>query len=204
MSVSSPLALEIAETAARLIVEEGLEWGPAKRRAVKQMGLPPRTALPDNAVLEDAVRAYLELFCADTQPQELHALRTLAQEWMQRLEDFRPHLTGAVWRGTATRLSDIYLQLFCDDPKAAELALINDKITFEPRLVTGLHGEKVDALSVHAFCPAFSSYVGVHLLIYDLDDVRGALKPDARGRKPRGNIDDLRERMDNPSANNFH
>ncbi len=32
----------------------------------------------------------LELFCADTQPQELHALRTLAQEWMQRLEDFRP------------------------------------------------------------------------------------------------------------------
>ena len=59
MNVSSPLALEIAETAARLIVEEGLEWGPAKRRAVKQMGLPPRTALPDNAVLEDAVRAYL-------------------------------------------------------------------------------------------------------------------------------------------------
>ena len=59
MNVSSPLALEIAETAARLIVDEGLEWGPAKRRAVKQMGLPPRTALPDNAVLEVSAEACL-------------------------------------------------------------------------------------------------------------------------------------------------
>jgi hypothetical protein len=29
---------EIAQTAARLVVEEGLEWGPAKRRAVRQLG----------------------------------------------------------------------------------------------------------------------------------------------------------------------
>ena len=70
MSVSSPLALEIAETAARLIVEEGLEWGPAKRRAVRQLGLPQRTPLPDNDQVEAAVREYIELFCADTQPQE--------------------------------------------------------------------------------------------------------------------------------------
>ena len=195
---------EIAATAARMVVEEGLDFGSAKRRAVKQLGLPPRTPLPDNDLIEHEVEDYIAIFCADTQPAELHALRTLALQWMERLRRFHPHIGGAVWHGSATQHSDIYLQLFCDDPKAAELALINDKITFEPRLVTGLHGEKVDALSVHAFCPAFSSYVGVHLLIYDLDDVRGALKPDARGRKPRGNIDDLRERMDNPSANNFH
>ncbi len=35
---------EIAATAARMVVEEGLEYGPAKRRAVKQLGLPQRTA----------------------------------------------------------------------------------------------------------------------------------------------------------------
>src|SRR3569832_433845 len=29
---------EIAQSAARLVVEEGLEYGPAKRRAVKQLG----------------------------------------------------------------------------------------------------------------------------------------------------------------------
>ena len=31
---------EIAQTAARIVVEEGLEWGPAKQRAVRQLGLP--------------------------------------------------------------------------------------------------------------------------------------------------------------------
>ena len=30
---------EIAATAARLIVEEGLEYGPAKRRALKELAL---------------------------------------------------------------------------------------------------------------------------------------------------------------------
>ena len=196
MNVSSPLALEIAETAARLIVEEGLEWGPAKRRAVKQMGLPPRTALPDNAVLEDAVRAYLELFCADTQPQELHALRTLAQEWMQRLEDFRPHLTGAVWRGTATRLSDIYLQLFCDDSKSAEIALINNQVNYEPSTVTGFQGKPVEALSIHSLCKPINETVGVHLMVYDHDDMRGAMKPDSRGRSPRGDAKALRKLLE--------
>ena len=70
------------------------------------------------------MREYIALFCADTQPAELAALRELALVWMQRMADFRPFLGGAVWRGTATRLSDIYIQLFCDDPKSAEIALI--------------------------------------------------------------------------------
>lgn len=43
----TPLSAEIASTSARLVVEEGLEWGPAKRRAVRQLGLPARTPLPD-------------------------------------------------------------------------------------------------------------------------------------------------------------
>ena len=42
--------------------------------------------------------------------------RVVAEE--ERLAAFRPYLGGAVWHGTATRLSDIYLQLFCDDSKA--------------------------------------------------------------------------------------
>ena len=50
---------EIAAVAARMVVEEGLEYGPAKRRAVKQLGLPARTALPGNEALEDAVREYI-------------------------------------------------------------------------------------------------------------------------------------------------
>lgn len=178
---------EIAASAAAMVVEEGLEYGPAKRRAVKQLGLPARTALPGNDEVEDAVREYISIFCADTQPAELAALRDLALVWMERMAEFRPHVGGSVWHGTATRLSDIYIQLFCDDPKSAELALIEHNVDYEPRTVTGFTGESVDALSIRSLCKPLQETVGVHLMIYDHDDLRGALKPDAKGRTPRAN-----------------
>lgn len=179
---------EIAAQAARWVVEEGLEYGPAKRRAAKELGLSGRGALPSNEVLEDAVMDYIAVFCADTQPHELQALRRLALDWMTRLSEFRPHLGGAVWHGTATRKSDIYLQLFCDDSKSAEIALIDQRVNYVARTVKGFHGEAVDALSVHAFCVELNEDIGVHLMIYDFDDLRGALKFDAKGRSPRGDI----------------
>ncbi|SDM24672.1 hypothetical protein SAMN05428957_103384 [Oryzisolibacter propanilivorax] len=195
---SAPIALEIANTAARLSVEEGLEWGAAKRRAVKELGLPARTALPDNDLVEDAVRAYIGLFCADTQPAELRALRQLALTWMERLQAFRPYLGGAVWHGTATRLSDIHLSLFCDDCKSAEIALINHGVAYEPRTVTGFRGEPVEVLSLGSRSPELGEEIGVHLLIYDLDDLRGALRPDARGRAPRGDAAAVRRLLNSP------
>jgi hypothetical protein len=188
---------EIAATAARMVVEEGLEYGPAKRRAVRQLGLPGRTPLPENDVIEEAVREYIDLFCADTQPAELAALRRLALTWMERLEAFRPHLAGAVWHGTATRLSDIYLQLFCDDPKSAEIALIDKGVDYEARTVTGFQGGPVEALSMSSHSRELGEPVGVHLLIHDHDDLRGALKPDARGRVPRGDLRAVRSLVDN-------
>ncbi|MEO6016641.1 MAG: hypothetical protein ABIP46_05245 [Polaromonas sp.] len=182
------LKSEIAATAAALVVEEGLEYGAAKRRAVKQLALPARTELPGNDEMEDAVRDYIAVFCADTQPAELAALRALALVWMERMADFRPHLAGAVWHGTATRLSDIYIQLFCDDPKSAEIALIEHNVDYEPRTVTGFNGARVEALSLSSLCKPLNENVGVHLMVYDHDDLRGALRPDAKGRKPRGEL----------------
>lgn len=183
---------EIAAVAARLIVEEGLEYGPAKKRAVKQLGLNARTALPDNDSVEAAVREYIEVFHGETQPAELRALRRLALTWMERLAEFRPYLGGAVWHGTATRLSDIYLQLFCDDPKSAEIALIEHKVSYTPRTVNGFTGQPVEALSLSSTSPDLGEPVGVHLLVYDHDDLRGALRPDARGRTPRGDLKAVR------------
>jgi hypothetical protein len=187
---------EIAATAARMVVEEGLEYGPAKRRAVKQLGLNGRSQLPNNDQVEDAVREYLSVFCADTQPIELAALRALARVWMLRVADFRPHLAGAVWRGTATGLSDIYLQLFCDDPKSAEISLIDHNVRYEVSSVQGFNGETVDALSVLCDCPGLDHRVLVHLMIYDRDDLRGALKPDAQGRTQRGDLTALNRLME--------
>lgn len=194
-TMQQELSQEIAAAAARLVVEEGLDYGAAKRRAVKELGAPARAALPDNDAVQEQVRAYLALFRADTQPAELLALRELALAWMQRLAEFRPHLTGAVWNGTATRLSDVYLQLFCDDPKSAEIALINQGVAFEARQVRGFRGEMVDALSFSVFCSGLGEHVGVHLMIHDHDDVRGALKPAADGRPARGDEQALRARI---------
>ncbi|MFD1711131.1 hypothetical protein FVQ98_18055 [Ottowia sp. GY511] len=196
------LTHEIAAHAARLVVEEGLDYGAAKRRAQKSLGLPPRTALPDNDLMETEVRAYLALFHGDTQPAELAALRRLALTWMERLTEFRPHIAGAVWNGTATRLSDIYLQLFCDDPKSAEIALIDNRVDYEARSITGFNGNTVEALSFSSQSAELGETIGVHLMIHDHDELRGALKPGSNGRAPRGDARALQRRMDQeePSA----
>jgi len=195
--MSASFTAEIAASAARLVVEEGMEYGPAKRRAVKSLGRSSvRTAeLPSNEEVEDEVRAYLELFCADTQPAELAALREVAAKWMERLAEFRPHLTGAVWRGTATRLSSVHLQLYCDDSKAAELALIDKGVDFDTGSLTGPRGEPIDVLTVASRSEALGESVTVHLTVLDHDDLRGALKPDARGRTQRGDLAALRKLM---------
>lgn len=185
------ISAEIAATAARLIVDEGMEYGPAKRRAVKQLGLPPRVALPDNNELEDAVREHIALYHADTQPAELRALRELAAQWMERLAEFRPHLCGAVWRGTATRLSNIHLQLYCDDSKSAEIALINQRVDYEVGEGSGPRGP-IAQLCFHVPSRALGEPATLVLSILDHDDLRGALRLDARGRSERGDLDALK------------
>jgi hypothetical protein len=192
--MGASLREEIAAAAARLVVEEGLEYGPAKRRAARVLGRGAVRAaeLPDNDAVEDEVMAYLALYCADTQPAELAALRAVAETWMERLAEFRPHLAGAVWRGTATRLSAIHLQLFCDDSKAAELALINRRVDYDVGSAPGPRGRPVDVLSLASPSAALGEPVTVHLSVLDHDDLRGALKPDARGRAPIGDLAALR------------
>jgi hypothetical protein len=188
--MSAAFAVEVAAAAARLIVEEGLEYGPAKRRAARELGRPKARVdeLPGNQAVEDEVRTYLALFCADTQPAELAALRKLAKGWMVRLAEFRPHLAGAVWRGTATRHNDVILQLFCDDPKSAEIALINLGIDYRVGTGTGVQGGSVEVCSVDCHSSELDATVTVHLALHDHDDLRGALKADASGRTRRGDL----------------
>jgi hypothetical protein len=189
--------LEMAATAARLVVEEGMEYGPAKRKAAQMLGQGRMRGalLPSNEQLEDAVREHIGLFCADTQPFELRALREVALQWMQRLAEFRPHLAGAVWRGTATRRNAVHLQLFCDDPKAAEIALLNLGVRYEVASANGPRGLPVDVLRIMTTSVTLGERVPLHLSVLDHDDLRGALKPDARGQSERGDIAALQRRL---------
>jgi hypothetical protein len=201
-AMAASLTDEIAATAARLVVEEGMEYGPAKRRAARVLGRRSARAaeLPGNDRVEDEVREYLAIFCADTQPRELAALRAIASIWMERLAEFRPHLAGAVWRGTATRLNDVQLELYCDDSKAAELALLDRRVDYEVGSRIGPRGERVDVLSLAHTSTELRERVSVHLTVLDFDDLRGGLKPDAGGRSQRGDLIALRKLMQAESA----
>jgi hypothetical protein len=196
--MAATLTDEIAAAAARLVVDEGMEYAQAKRKALRQLGRSASRSieLPSNELVEDQVREHIALFCADTQPTELLALRRLALLWMQRLAEFRPHLTGAVWRGTATRLSAIHLDLFCDDTKSAELALINHGVDYDVASRPGPRGGEVDLLSIASRCPELGETVTLFLTVLDHDDLRGALKPDARGRSWRGDAAALQRLLD--------
>ena len=189
---------EIAAAAAHLVVDEGMEYAAAKRKAARDFG--SRVDLPSNGQLEDAVREHIALFCADTQPAELQALREVAVLWLQRLAEYRPHLGGAAWRGTATKLSAVLLDLYCDDLKAAEIALINAGVDYDTgSLDRPGSREPLSVLTLSSPSAALGEPVTVHLILHDADDQRGALKPDARGRSWRGDLAALQRLMQEPA-----
>lgn len=193
--------LELAAEAARLVVESGLEYGPAKAKAARTLGRRggSRTEMPSHEQVEEAVREYLALYAEDTQPQELAALRAVAAGWMERLPALRPHLAGAVWRGTATRLSSVLIELYCDDPKAAELALMDLGVHYEVDTLDAGGPRARDVLTVFSPCPALGERVTVHLRVHDYDELRGALKPDTQGRTWRGDLSALRRLLFPPT-----
>ncbi len=195
--MSATLAEQIAVSAAQLVVEEGLEYAAARHKAARQLaGRSLRSGdMPRNEAVEDEVRTYLDTFCADTHPVELRVLRELAVRWMERLAPHRPHLAGAVWRGTATRRTAILLDLYCDDPKSTEIDLINQGIEYDVGGDNNADAGSVSVLTLGARSAELDDVVSIHLLLHDLDDLRGALKPDSRGRSWRGDLAALRRRM---------
>jgi hypothetical protein len=193
------IGAEIAAAAASLVVEEGMEYAAAKRKAARACGVSgSRPQLPSDEEVEDAVREHIALFCAETQPVELQALREVAALWMQRLADFRPHVGGAVWRGTATALSTVRLDLYCDDPKSAQIRLINEGVDFDSGELPGHGREPLSVLTLASRSANLRDPVTVHLVLHDADDQRGALLRDARGQSWRGDLPALQRLMGKP------
>ena len=196
------LARQIAAAAAAMVVDEGMEYAAAKRKAARDLGRrsPRQADLPSNEQVEDAVREHIAVFHADSQPAELRALREAALTWMDRLASLRPHLGGAAWRGTATRRSALHIDLYCDDPKVAEIELLNLGVDFDTGSIVRAGEEPLQVLTAASFCPALNDTVTVHLMVRDLNEQRGALRADAQGRSWRGDAAALRRRMAQESA----
>jgi hypothetical protein len=186
------LRAEVAARAARLIAEDGTDYATAKRKAMRlvlgEEQAPPKL-LPDNAEIEEEVRKYQALFLGDTQPARLRALRVIALEVMQQLEQFRPYLTGAALNGTAGEHNDVHLQLFADSAKDVIMFMLDRDVHIDisetPHFKGGRH-DPVETVSFHW------RKQQVHAELYEMNDLRGALKPRADGRPQRADINAVR------------
>nr|MBF0684898.1 hypothetical protein [Pseudomonas sp.] len=190
--VATNLRDEIAHAAARMIAEDGLDYSTAKRKAVRQLlgqSSPPRGDLmPDNSLVEEAVREYQALYMADTQPARLQHLREHALELMLWLEPFQPYLTGAVWNGTAGEHSEIVLQCFADSAKDLAIFLLNANVQYDVDERPDFRGRG----TVEAFYFMWRKEAVV-LAIYDQNALRGALRSAAGGRAERGDAQAVRQ-----------
>ncbi|WP_201700605.1 UDP-N-acetylmuramate--alanine ligase [Paraburkholderia hiiakae] len=195
---------EIAIAAARMIAEDGLDYATAKRKAARQVVGETRiegTWLPDNDQIEEEIREYQALFQSDTQPAVLRRLREIALEWMQRLQPFNPFLTGAVLNGTAGEHSDIHLQIFCDNAKDVAIWLLNANVQYDVSETRHFAARGlVETLSFMWRASRAEEPVGIHVALYNTDDLRGAVRADARGRLPRANAQALQALIDESGA----
>jgi len=191
------LRAEIAAAAARMIAEDGADYGTAKKKAARQILGNNRVrgeVMPDNAQIEDEVRAYNEIFFGDTQPARLLQLRQLALRLMDDLASFSPFLTGAVLNGTAGTHSDIYLQLFVESAKDVEIFLLNKNVDFE----VSEPGRSSGATAPEETLSFMWHQEGVHLALYPRDALRHMPRQTDDAKPVRIDTAGLRELLGGP------
>ncbi len=194
---------EIAIAAARMIAEDGLDYATAKRKAARQVVGESKIGgefLPDNDQIEEEIREYQAIFQGDSQPAVLRKMRETALNWMERLKPFDPYLTGAVLNGTAGEHSDIRLQCFCDNPKEVAIYLLNANVQYDVSETRHFAGRGyVETLSfLHRNSRGDEPVVGVHIALYDSNDLRGAVRADGHGKLARANAAAVRSLLDPP------
>lgn len=170
----------IAVHAARLMAQDGIEdYGLAKRKAAKQLGIPDARRLPNNDEIDAALREYRDIYRGGEQDPRIRALREQAVRAMRELAVFDPHLTGSVLSGIAGPYAVIHLQLFTDNPKAVELFLIDRKMPYKTGQSRLYAGHELRVL------PVFSISVEgteIELTVLDSRDLRAPVRATAEGR----------------------
>ncbi|MFO7287788.1 MAG: hypothetical protein LOD94_12840 [Gammaproteobacteria bacterium] len=117
---------QLAQTAARLMIESGIEdYGLAKRKAAERLGVKDLGALPSNAQIAASVAERQRIFEPQAHRMRVNALRRTALSIMDLLEPFEPRLVGAVLAGTATENTPIELHTFADSPESVAAHLVD-------------------------------------------------------------------------------
>lgn len=122
----------IAEEAARIVCEELLtDYRMAKQKALERLGLPPRTALPDNAQIQRAVIEYQQVFGGEPYRTHLRQMRESAIQALRLLAPFSPRLVGAAVSGAVTTAHRVQIHAFSDQPELVDVFLIERRIAFD-------------------------------------------------------------------------
>jgi len=146
---SSSLRQNIAALAARLVAEDGItDYGLAKRKAARQLGVTHGEAMPNNAEIDAELRAYVALYRDEEDDERLEIMRETAVTLMRVLAPWRPALTGAVLDGSA---------------KDVEIFLLGKGIQYEHREIRHRGPESPEAILIFDW-----EEVPIKLCVFDL------------------------------------
>ncbi|MDR1064254.1 MAG: hypothetical protein LBL48_10070 [Azoarcus sp.] len=127
---------EIAALAARMMAEDGIgDFGFAKRKAARRLGVGDSEDLPANAEIETELRLWQTLYQGKEHTERLAGMRRAAVGLMRLLAGFRPYLTGGALDGTAARYAEVEIDLFPESAKKVEIFLLDAGLAFEHREV---------------------------------------------------------------------
>ena len=188
----SQLRQLVAQQAARMMAEEGVsDYGYAKKKAGRQLGVVDANCLPSNAEIEEEIRLFHDIYNSDDQPEALRLLRQDALATMQIFARFNPHLTGSVLDGTAGQYAETHIHLFADSAKEVEIFLLNQQIPYDSndksyRVRDRKSGEKKAGVknSERMKVPMFTLEGPngfIKLSVFEFDDIRFSTKSVVNG-----------------------
>jgi hypothetical protein len=125
----TPFSQELAEAAARILVEEGqTDYRIAKQKAAERLGV---RALAENSEIHEALIRYQQLYGGADYWQQLKALREAAVQALQFLSEFNPRAVGGVVTGAITSGSRLQIHAVCEQAELVDIFLDDRRIPFE-------------------------------------------------------------------------
>ena len=183
----SQLRQLVAQQAARMMAEDGVsDYGYAKKKAGRQLGVVDANCLPSNAEIEEEIRLFHDIYNSDDQPEALRLLRQDALATMQIFARFNPHLTGSVLDGTAGQYAETHIHLFADSAKEVEIFLLNQQIPYDSNAKSyrvrdrKAGGKNSERMTVPMFTLEGPNGF-IKLSVFEFDDIRFSTKSVVNG-----------------------
>ena len=164
----------VASRAAEIIMEEGVtDYLFAKKKAAKSLGLLTNDNLPSNHEIDNALKAYRNIFQEQVDSETIVKIKKEALNIMTLFKDFNPHLTGQLLEGLIPKFPKIQINLFTDNLKEVEYILLNKNIAFD--IKDKLYQDKLSKKKSTKTIPAFileGLWFPIELKVYFENDIR--------------------------------